>query len=274
MTMGVVSVHADTLGGVSEAMRVLIALLFGLSLGSFLTVVVHRVPEKQSVVAPRSACPACGTTIAARDNIPVVSYLMLRGKCRSCGARISPVYPLIELLTAALVVGAAVRFDRPLRAAILGLFLVLLVAVAVIDARHRIIPNRLVYPAFIGFGALVAVGWLAGQGVDAGRAAIGMAAFGGGLLLVALISPRGMGMGDVKLAGLIGLVLGSLGLSYVAVAAFGAILAGGVGAIVALVAGGARRGRTIPFGPYLAVGAVVAIFAAPQLSQAYLRLLP
>jgi leader peptidase (prepilin peptidase)/N-methyltransferase len=140
----------------------------------------------------------------------------------------------------------------------------------VIDLRHRIIPNRLVYPALLAFAAYVVIGGLAGGGLDVIRAAIGMLAYGGALLLVAFISPRGMGMGDVKLAALIGLVLGSVGLRYVTVAAAAGILLGGVAAIVALIAGASRK-NAIPFGPFLAVGALVAAFLAPQISSVYLR---
>ena len=247
--------------------------LAGLAIGSFLTVVVERVPAKRSIVLPRSSCPRCGAMIRPRDNIPVVSWILLRGRCRDCGARISPMYPFLELLTAGLFVGAAFHFHPALIAVMMALFLALMVAVAAIDARHRVIPNRIVYPAFLIFGAFVIAGALAGIGLSAANAGIGLALYGGGLLLVALIVPKGMGMGDVKLAGLIGLVLGSLGLSYVAVAAGAAVLAGGLGSVAVLVATGKARGQTIPFGPYLALGAVVAAFAAPQIAHAYMHLL-
>ena len=258
---------------VVDALRIGVFGVLGLVIGSFLTVVIERVPRKESIVAPRSRCPRCGTEIRARDNVPLFSYLALRGRCRSCGARISPLYPLVELATAGLFAGVGAAFPRLVPAAMVAAFVGLLVAVAVIDVRHRIIPNRIVYPSFVAFAVLVVVGAVAGQGLDAGRAGIGLAAFGGGLLVVALVSPRGMGMGDVKLAGLIGLVLGSLGLSYVAVAAAAAVLAGGLGSVATLAVSGGGRGKQIPFGPYLAVGALVAAFAAPHLAAAYLRLL-
>jgi leader peptidase (prepilin peptidase)/N-methyltransferase len=245
--------------------------VFGLLVGSFLTVVIHRVPKKETVVAGRSKCPSCGATIRARDNVPLISYLLLRGRCRACGARISPEYPLTELSTALLAAGASLRFHSLLVAAMVAAFLAVLLALAVIDAKYRILPNRILYPSVIVFAVVIAVADMAGRGVDLGTAAIGFAAFGGGLLLIALVSPRGMGMGDVKLAFLIGLVLGSLALSFVAVAAGVAILAGGLGAIAALAAGRGRK-SAIPFGPYLAVGAAVAAFAGPQISHSYLRL--
>ncbi len=149
-------------------------------------------------------------------------------------------------------------------------FLGLLVGLSIIDIRHRIIPNRIVYPSFLAFGAYIVIVGLAGGGLDVIRAAIGMLTYGGVLLGVAIVSPRGMGMGDVKLAALVGLVLGSVGLRYVTVAAAAGILLGGVGAIVALIAGASRK-QAIPFGPFLAAGALVAAFLAPQISSGYLR---
>ena len=144
---------------------------------SFLTVVIERVPRRESIVAPRSRCPRCGTEIRTRDNVPLFSYLALRGRCRSCGARISPLYPLVELATAGLFAGVGAAFPRLVPAAMVAAFVGLLVAVAVIDVRHRIIPNRIVYPSFVAFAVLVVVGAVAGQGLDAGRAGIGLAAF-------------------------------------------------------------------------------------------------
>jgi leader peptidase (prepilin peptidase)/N-methyltransferase len=244
--------------------------LVGLAFGSFLTVVIHRVPRGESLVAPRSRCPSCGTQLRNVDNVPLVSWLFLRGRCRSCGAGISVLYPLTELATAGLFVGAALEFDSIWAAAMMAPFLALMVALSVIDLRHRIIPNRLVYPSLVAFGAYIVVVALAGGGLDALRAAIGMLAFGASLLLVAIVSPRGMGMGDVKLASLIGLVLGALGLRYVAVAAGAGILLGGVVAVAALLAGASRK-QAIPFGPFLAAGALVAAFLATQISSIYLR---
>jgi leader peptidase (prepilin peptidase)/N-methyltransferase len=249
--------------------RALVALPFGLALGSFMTVAIHRLPEGQSVVSPRSRCPSCGTEIRNRDNVPVVSWLLLRGRCRSCGARISIVYPVLELGTAALVVAAVARYDRPWVGAMVALLLALMPAVAIIDLRHRIVPNRLTYPALIGFPVYLVVARLAGGGVDPLRGLIGALAYGGGLFVVALVS-GGMGMGDVKLATAIGLVLGSIALGAVAVAAGGAILVGGVAAIVALARGAARRSM-IPFGPAIAAGAVLGALWGVQIADAYLR---
>jgi leader peptidase (prepilin peptidase)/N-methyltransferase len=252
-----------------SALRALIFGAFGLVFGSFLSVVVYRVPRKESIVAPRSACPHCGATIGARDNVPVLSYVVLRGRCRSCGARISLRYPLIELATAALFAGASLKFHSPYTAAVMALLCMVLEAVAVIDIEHQIVPNRILYPSLIVFAALVAVGAAVGDDMGLVRAGLGFLAFGGGLLVVAIISPGGMGMGDVKLAALIGLVLGALGLRYVAVAAAVAILTGGVGAIALMIFAGASRKAKVPFGPYLAAGAVAAAFLAPTISSWY-----
>jgi leader peptidase (prepilin peptidase) / N-methyltransferase len=252
------------------ALRAVLFGLFGLAFGSFLTVVVHRAPQKESLVAPRSRCPSCGTPIRNLDNVPVVSWLLLRGRCRACGARISPFYPLIELSTAALFVAAALAFDSIWAAVMTAPFLGVMLALALIDLRYRIIPNRIVYPSLLVFAAYIVVAWLGGGGLSPARAVIGMLAYGGSLLIVAIVSPAGMGMGDVKLAALIGLVLGSLGLRYVAVAAGTGILLGGVAAIVALIAGASRK-QVLPFGPFLAAGAVVAAFLGPELASIYLH---
>ena len=249
-------------------LRAIVALPFGLVIGSFMTVVVARVPAGESVVRPRSKCPSCGATIRSRDNVPVLGWLLLRGRCRNCGAWISPLYPALELSTAALFVGAFVAFDDLWVAALMAALLSLMPAITVIDIQHRIIPNRLMYPAMIAFPVYVVVAFAAGGDVDPVRAAIGFASFGGGLFLVAAVS-GGMGMGDVKLAALEGVALGAIGLRYVGVAAAAAILLGGLGGIVALLLGRGRR-SAIPFGPYLAAGAVVSAFWGGGIASAYL----
>ena len=251
------------------ALRTVFAVLLGLALGSFVTVLVHRIPRKESIVAPRSRCPSCGVEIRPRDNIPVLSYVLLMGRCRKCGARISPEYPLLELATAGLFAGAALRFDSTYTAVMMALFFMVLLAVAVIDVGHKIVPNRIVYPALVGFALLVVIGSVVGPRLDLVAAGLGFLAYGGALFLVAMVSPGGMGMGDVKLAALIGLVLGALGLRYVAVAAGVAILAGGLGALGLLLFTRASRKKAIPFGPYLAAGAVVAAFVGPRIASWY-----
>lgn len=253
------------------AVRAAIFALLGFPIGSFLTVVIHRVPAGESIVAPRSRCSACGTQLRGRDNVPVASWIVLRGRCRSCGVRISPLYPAIEVATAALFAGAALEFESWAVAPMMAAFLGLMPPIAAIDIRHRIIPNRIVYPAFVAFTAWIVAWGLLGGGVDVARAFAGSAAYAAPFFVIALVAPAGMGMGDVKLNALIGLVLGSLGLSYVAVAAGAGILLGGLGAIAALLAGVGRK-QTVPFGPYLAAGAVVAAFLAPPIADAYLRL--
>ena len=151
--------------------RALVALPFGLVVGSFMTVAVHRLPKGESVVRPRSSCPACGAEIGARDNVPVLSWLLLRGRCRRCGERISVEYPLIELATAGLVVLAAIRYPDPWQAVLVGGLLALMPGVALIDLRHRIIPNRLMYPALLLFAPVIVLAGLIGDAVDPVHAA-------------------------------------------------------------------------------------------------------
>jgi leader peptidase (prepilin peptidase)/N-methyltransferase len=254
---------------------VLVALFFvlGLIFGSFLTVVIHRLPRGESIVRPRSRCPRCGTEIRARDNLPVISWLLLRGRCRACGERISAEYPITELASGLLFAGAAALVRPVDAAALVAPFLGLMLAVALIDARWRIVPNRIVYPALVLYAVAIAVGDLTGGGVDAIDALIGSAAYAGPLFLVALAVPHGMGMGDVKLATLIGLVLGSLDLGYVAVAAGVGVIGGGLGALLALAVLRYGRKHQIPFGPFLAGGAMVAALAGSQIADLYLSLL-
>jgi leader peptidase (prepilin peptidase)/N-methyltransferase len=257
---------------VESTVRLVAAIPLGLAFGSFLTVAISRLPSGKSLVRPRSACPSCGTRLRAIDNVPLLSWLLLRGRCRSCGTRISPVYPLTELATAGLFAAAALTVEDPWVAVLFAPFLGLLVAVTVIDVRHKIIPNRLVYPAVLVSAAYLVVARIAGGRIDLPDALIGFLAYGGGLLLVALISPRGMGMGDVKLAALVGLVLGALGIRFVGVAAGVGILVGGVGALLALLFGATRK-TGLPYGPAIAVGAAVAVFAGDRIADAYLRVL-
>src|SRR5437867_8960158 len=234
-----------------------------------MTVVTARVPAGESVVSPRSRCPTCGAEIANRDNVPVLGWLLLWGRCRSCGSRISARYPLLELSTAALFSGAFLVYESLWVALAVACLLMLMPAIAAIDIEHRIIPNRLMYPALLAFPVYLTIARVAGAPVDLVRMLEGFALFGGALFVVAFVS-RGMGMGDVKLAALIGLVLGSLGLGYVGVAAGAAIVLGGIGAVVALLLGRGRK-AAIPFGPYLAAGSVVGAFWGASISAWYLR---
>jgi leader peptidase (prepilin peptidase) / N-methyltransferase len=249
-------------------LRALVALPFGLAIGSFMTVVASRVPAGESVLRPRSRCASCGAPIRNRDNVPVVSWVLLRGRCRECGERISARYPALELSTAALVVAGAASYERVWVAVMIAAFLALMPVIAWIDIERRIIPNRITYPAFLAFSGYVVLARLFDGGTDPMRALIGALLYGGVLFVVAVIS-RGMGMGDVKLALVIGVVLGSIGLSFVGVAAAGAVLFGGIGGVVALIAGRDRKSM-IPFGPYMAAGAVVAAFWGEPIAEWYL----
>ena len=238
-----------------------LAFLPGLAIGSFLNVVAARVPVNRSIVRPGSACPSCGTEIAWYDNIPVVSYLVLRGRCRSCGARIGITYPAVELATGLLVAGCVLRFGLSAYAALAAFFCIVLVALSATDLAHRVVPNRIVLPA-------AAIVLAARTALDPSPEwVLGALAAAGFLFLAVLAYPAGMGMGDVKLALLIGAMLGRL-------AAVG-LLAGMLFALVPslfLLArhGAAARKMRIPFAPFLALGAVVALFAGEALLEAYL----
>jgi leader peptidase (prepilin peptidase)/N-methyltransferase len=251
--------------------RAIVALPFGLVLGSFMTVVAGRVPVGESLIHPRSHCPVCGAQIRNRDNVPVIGWLLLRGRCRDCRARISIRYPLLELATGLLVAGAFFVVDDLWLALPVAALLALLPTVAAIDIECHIIPNRLMYPALIALPLLLVLARILGAPVDLRGMGIGFAAYGGALFVVALVS-GGMGMGDVKLAALIGSVLGALGLRYIAVAAGVAIVLGGVGGVLALLAGRGRK-AAIPFGPYLAAGAVVAALWGRPIADWYVRTL-
>jgi len=235
----------------------------GLAVGSFLNVVAARVPERRSVVHPRSACGSCGTTLAWYDNIPLLSYALLRGKCRSCGTRIGLIYPAVELTAAALIAGCLFKFGPTLHALVAAFFCATLVTVSATDIRRRVIPNEIVLPA----AAIVLVGMTV---VDPSPV-WAIAAFGasGFLLLAAIAYPAGMGMGDVKLALLIGAGLGVV----TPVGLMIGMLAGLVPGLV-LIAKHRMAARKMPFplGPCLAFGAIVALFAGEQILHWWLAL--
>lgn len=241
-----------------------IAFLGGLIAGSFTTVVAHRVPRGESIVGPRSRCPGCGEQIAAYDNVPVLSWALLRGRARCCGAAISARYPLTELALGALY-GATVLvlWDDPAQLALGLVFVTTLVAVTLTDLERRIIPNKILLAAAVLGVAIAAV---ADPGSLPERAIAALAA-GGLLFAAALAYPRGMGLGDVKLAAVMGLFLGRA----VAPAILVALLAGSLFGL-ALIArhGAAARKRAIPFGPFLALGGVVGLLAGNQLVDWYL----
>lgn len=239
--------------------------LLGAILGSFISVVAHRVPIGESIVAPRSRCPGCGTQIAAYDNVPVLSYLALRGRCRHCSERVPLTYPLLELGLAAAFVGVLLRFpDDGVEIALGAVFVTTLAAITLTDLEHRIIPNEiLIVSAVIGV-AIVAVG----DPDSLPDRAIAAAAAFAVLFAVALAYPRGMGMGDVKLAAVMGLYLGRA----VAPALLIGFAAGALWGL-ALIArhGAAARKQAVPFGPFLAFGGLVALFAGDEIVDWYVE---
>jgi leader peptidase (prepilin peptidase)/N-methyltransferase len=239
--------------------------LGGLIIGSFLNVVIYRLPRGESLATPASHCPSCDTPIKPYDNVPVLGWLLLRGHCRTCRTKISPRYPAVEALTAALAVAVVLTKHSPRDVALGLLLVVVLIPVALIDLDRRIIPNKILLPAAV---AAVAIGaGLAPKELP--EQLIAAAAAGGFLLLFALAYPKGMGMGDVKLAAVLGLYLGRS----VAVALIAGVLAGVLigSAIMARV--GVQEGRktAVPFGPFLALGAIVALFAGPAIVHWYLH---
>jgi leader peptidase (prepilin peptidase)/N-methyltransferase len=234
----------------------------GAVIGSFLNVVIHRLPRRESLVSPPSRCPQCETPVKPYDNVPIVSWLVLRGRCRQCGAPISPRYPVVELLTA-LVFAAVVLargFDDDL---VLELpFVAALIALAGIDLDHKLLPNRIVYP-MAAYGVVATLLVDRGDLVEHLVAGAGAFAF---LLAAALAYPRGMGMGDVKLVGAMGLYLGVA----VIPALLTAFLTGsivGVGMIAR--EGAAARKKAVPFGVFLAIGGIVGVLAGPELVDVY-----
>lgn len=246
--------------------------LIGLMIGSFLNVVIYRVPRKESVVAPRSRCPSCNTELRARDNIPVVSWLILRGRCRSCSNAISSRYPSVEVLTALLFAAIAVRFsDDPALPAFL-FFVAVLVAVSAIDLEHYIVPNRIVIVALtVGLPLLAAIAVIDDRGADLRSALIGSVLASGGLFAMHLAYPRGMGMGDVKLALVLGLYLGWLGLGEVFVGMFLGFLLGSIVGLGLMAAGLRTRSQHLPFAPFLAAGSLLTVFIGDTLLNWYIR---
>jgi|HubBroStandDraft_3_1064219.scaffolds.fasta_scaffold07728_3 leader peptidase (prepilin peptidase)/N-methyltransferase len=237
--------------------------VFGAIIGSFLNVVVYRLPRRESIVKPASHCTSCGARVMPYDNVPVLSWLLLRGHCRNCSASISKRYPIVEALCALLCVAAVLAGASTATTVLDVAFILLLVPIALIDLEHRIIPNQLT-----ALGAVLALGL--GTALDPSgepaRLIAGILA-GGALLLAALAYPGGMGMGDVKLAGVMGLFLGSA----VAPAMLIALLAGVIYGAFVVARKGAQAGRktAVPFGPFLAFGSLVAVFAGDPMVNWY-----
>jgi leader peptidase (prepilin peptidase)/N-methyltransferase len=253
-----------------ETIIIVIISLLGLSLGSFLNVCIYRIPHKKSILHPGSSCPKCETKIRFYDNIPVLSYVMLRGRCRSCGAAISLQYPLVELLTAALLVIAYLRFGLTWDFAARGILILAMILTFFIDLKHRIIPDVLTLPGII-------LGFLLSFLVDSPsvlNSALG-AIVGGAIFYLAavlgeiLFKKESMGGGDIKLAILLGAFLGwkNVILVFFLSAFFGAL----IGGAALFFSKQVKDSRTIPFGPFLALGAIIAIFLGDSIISAYLR---
>lgn len=244
--------------------------LLGLIIGSFLNVVIWRVPRGESIVSPPSACPQCGHEIRAYDNIPVVSWLVLRGKCRDCGHPISARYPLVELGTGLLFAAMAWRFGLSWELPAYLYFAAIAVALALIDLDTRRLPNVITLPSYAVAGALLLLPAVLDGSWDAYlRAWLGGLALFAFYFLLAFIYPAGMGFGDVKLAGVIGLYLGWLGWGSVLVGAFLGFLLGAVVGVALIVFGSAGRKSAIPFGPFMLAGAFIAVLWGQNLSDLY-----
>jgi leader peptidase (prepilin peptidase)/N-methyltransferase len=263
--------------------------LFGLLVGSFLNVVIYRVPNGMSVVAPPSACPGCGSQIKPYDNVPVLSWLALGGKCRNCKVPISARYPLVEAGVGVFFVAVGVWWwlvsstsTNP-TASVIGNVLILIaflwlagvsVALALIDLDTHKLPNAIVLPSYLVGGILLAAAGILNNSLDALiGAGVGMAALWTAYFLMAMLYPGGMGFGDVKLAGVLGLYLGFLGWGALLVGAFAAFFLGGLYAIGLMIARKADRKSGIPFGPWMLIGAWIGIFFGTALWNSYLSLL-
>lgn len=267
----------------------IVVALFGVLIGSFLNVVVYRVPLKKSIVSPPSACTHCSTNIKAYDNLPVLSWLVLRGKCRSCRSAISVRYPLVELGTA-LVFGVVAWWGISTSSITVGsslteivafaltlvAFLYLAgisVALALIDLDTHTLPNRIVLPSYVvGIVLLVAAAIIGDDYGELVAAGIGLVALWFIYFVMALAYPGGMGFGDVKLAGVLGLFLGWVGWGPLVVGGFGAFLLGGVFSILLLLTRRANRTSGIPFGPWMIAGAWVGVFFGNTITSGYLSL--
>jgi leader peptidase (prepilin peptidase)/N-methyltransferase len=241
----------------------------GLLIGSFVNVVIWRVPRGESIVRPPSACPKCGHQLRPYDNVPLISWAVLGGKCRDCKAPISIRYPVVELITG--IVFVAMALAVPIGALPAYLWLAGAgVALAGIDIDVKRLPNAIVYPSIVVVGGwLVGLSLVLGEPWQAGRTVAAALALGAFFGVIHLIAPRGMGMGDVKLAILIGAALGWLGWTEVLVGGFLAFLLGAVVGVALMLLGRAGRKSALPFGPFMLLGCLIAIVAGAPIGQWY-----
>jgi leader peptidase (prepilin peptidase) / N-methyltransferase len=244
--------------------------IFGLAVGSFLNVVIWRVPRRESVVTPGSHCPACDHALAPYDNVPVLSWLVLRGRCRTCGTGISVRYPAVELLTALAFAAVGARFADDWILPAYLVFTAGLIALSLIDLEHYVLPNRVLYP--VGFIAVPLL--LFGSVLDDDIGAFGRALLGGAVAFaifygIHVISPRGMGFGDVRLSFLLGCFLGYLSWWHVAFGLFAGFFYGAVVGVALLALGRRGRRQHIPFGPFLAAGALTIVLVGQPIIDAY-----
>ncbi|GIJ50900.1 prepilin peptidase [Virgisporangium aliadipatigenens] len=248
--------------------------VLGLAIGSFLNVVIHRVPRAESLLRPGSHCPRCDTPIKAWHNVPVLGWLVLRGRCAACAEPISARYPLVEAATALLFMAVTARFGFSWELPAYLYLSAIAIALAMIDIDVRRLPNAIVLPSYLVGAALLAPAVIVtGDLWAAARGLLAMAVLWSFYLLLGLLYPGGMGFGDVKLAGLLGLFLGFLGWGPVLVGAFAGFLLGGLAGGLMLATRRANRRTAIPFGPYMLAGALVAVFAAAPVAQWYTALL-
>jgi leader peptidase (prepilin peptidase)/N-methyltransferase len=253
-----------------EHLILALAGIFGLVTGSFLNVVIHRVPRDESLLRPGSQCPSCRTPVRAWHNVPVLSWLLLRGRCAGCRERISVRYPLVELATGALFVAVTAHVGLTWSLPAFLYLAAIAIALAVIDLDVHRLPNAIVLPSYVVAFVLLAVA--AGLDSDWGAIARGLAAMAllwSGYRFRAWLKPGGMGGGDVKLAGLLGLYLGYLSPAAVAVGTFAGFLLGGLVGVVLLATGRATGRTQVPFGPAMLAGALLAVFAAPAIADWY-----
>ncbi len=238
-----------------------VSVAFGIAVGSFLNVVVYRVPAGLSVSRPRSACPGCRQAIRPRDNVPLVSWVLLRGRCRDCGTGISVRYPAVEALTGLLFAGAALRFGWSWTLLAVVVFFAGLVALAAVDLERYVLPKRIVYPTGLAAtGLLVVAAAVEGQWSRLGVAGASAAVAFGLFYVLNWVNPRWLGFGDVRLAAVIGAVLGWLGATYVVLGLLLANVAGLLVIAALMATGRATRKTQIPYGVFLALGSVASVF--------------